>query len=302
MKNNKWVFVAALLTLLLGSAAFADTADEGTVRTYASVRAVVSVAEGPPPDTNRPRPEGYFQLAGAVFNELCGEVLAAFNEAGRYDGGDGTRWLLDNSHQIDFASLDPKAPPGTQYVFPDLEYVRVDIDADGADEHVYRLNSVLRSQWIQRLMIVPDELQQQSKLLVPYSEECERVDPRADCAATTTAIRYALMAPVPQRLANEWQFTRNSPWMWVTRDDASREQIYVSRNQSKRNIGDDSSANWSLYKVASGVVAVGAPLFFDFAPPELMVFVPSKRMAGNLRCILMPKVWHEPKVKQEEEP
>jgi hypothetical protein len=40
---------------------------------------------------------------------------------------------------------------------------------------------------------------------------------------------------------------------------------------------------------------------YQFAPLELLVFVPSQRMAGNLRCILMPKVWHKLREKQEEE-
>jgi hypothetical protein len=167
---------------------------------------------------------------------------------------------------------------------------------------VYRLNRVVRSQWIQRLMIVPDELQKQPQLLAPYSEQCEKMEPRADCAAPYTAIRYALMATVPERLANEWPFTQQGPWAWLTHDDASQALIYASRNQLNRNIGDASSANWSLYRVASGVVAVAAPLFFDFAAPELLVFVPSKRDAGNLRCILMPKVWHKPAEQPVEEP
>ncbi|MET0533335.1 MAG: hypothetical protein ABW171_03840 [Steroidobacter sp.] len=268
--------------------------------TYASIRTDVTVQPGPPPNTDQPRPRDYFQLAGAAQPQLCGEVLEAFNEPGRYDGGDGTRWMLDSPRQIDFASLDPKHPPGTQYVFPDLEYVRVDLDTDGVDEHVYRLNSVLHSQWIQQLMIVPDELQQHPELLTRHADECKRIDPRGGCSSITSMITHALSASVPDKLASEWMFTRQSPWSWATDDEVSRELIYASRNQLRRNVGGGSSANWSLYKIKSGVVAVGAPLFFDFAPPELLVFIPSRTRPGDLQCVLMPRVWHERRVETSE--
>lgn len=296
MKNE--LMFAASVALLTGVLARAESVQpasgqEDKPPTYASIRTEVTIEAGPAPNIDRPRPQDYFQLAGAARPQLCAEVLEAFNEPGRFaDSGDGMRWLLDNSHQIDFASLNPDSPPGTQYVFPDLEYARVDIDADGADEHVYRLNSVLHSNWIQKIMIVPDELQQHPELMTKHAEECQRIDPRAGCSSVDTMIRFAVRATVPKRLANEWQFTRQGPW-WATGDAASSELIYATRNQLRRNIGSSSNAYWSLYKVKSGVVAVGAPLFFDFAPPELLVFVPSRERPGDLQCVLMPRAWHK---------
>lgn len=96
-------------------------------------------------------------------------------------------------------------------------------------------------------------------------------------------------------------FSKQGALSLVTRDEASRQLIYVSRNQARRNVATESNAYLSLYSLPSAVVAVAAPIF-DFAPPELLVFVPSRRMAGNLRCILMPRVWHKPREKQEEKP
>jgi hypothetical protein len=44
------------------------------------VRVETSVKAGPPPATDRPRPENFFQLAGAADKKLCGEVPDAFNQ------------------------------------------------------------------------------------------------------------------------------------------------------------------------------------------------------------------------------
>lgn len=287
----------------LALVAFSAGAQEQSAKlpTYASVRVETSVKAGPPPSAERPRPENYFQLAGAADEKLCGEVLDAFNQPGSYIGQDGARWLLDNPRQIPFASLDPKAAPGAQYVFPDLEYARVDVNADGDDEHVYRLNRVVHSMWIQRLMIVPDELQRHPELLASHSQRCKKIAPRADCESARTSIVYAAMAGVPERPENEWMFSKQGALNLVTRDEASRQLIYVSRNQARRNVPTESDAYLSLYSLPSAVVAVAVPIF-DFAPPELLVFVPSQRMVGNLHCILMPKAWHKPREKQEEEP
>jgi hypothetical protein len=258
---------------------------------YASVRVEVRVKAGPPLPTDRPRGENFFQLAGAADAKLCGEVLDAFNEPGRFSGQDGARWLLDNSRQIPFASLDPQAAPATQYVFPDIEHARVDVNADGDDEHVYRLNSVVRSMWIQDLMIVPDELQRHPELLASYSELCKKTEPREDCESAGTSIRYAVMAQVPERLPNEWMFTKQGALNQATRDAASRQLIFVSRNQARRNVARASNAYWSLYSLPSAVVAVAAPIF-DFAPPELLVFKPDEQRIGVLQCVVMPVAWH----------
>lgn len=260
--------------------------------TYASVRVDVSVKAGPPPSKDGPRPANYFQLAGAADKKLCGEVLDAFNQPGSFSGDDGTRWLLDNPRQIPFASLDPQAAPGTQYVFPDLEYARVDVNGDGAGEHVYRLNRVVHSMWIQRLMIVPDELQRHPELLASHVERCKKMEPRADCESARTSIVYAAMAGVPERLANEWMFSKQGALNQVAADEASRRLIYVSRNQARRNVATESDAYWSLYSLPSAVVAVAAPIF-DFAPPELLVFTPDQHRGGVLRCVVMPAAWHK---------
>lgn len=272
MKNQLRAAIATLGSLLFGSTSLGE--DAGT---YASVRTEVSVELGQSPATDLPRPANYFQLAGAADPQLCDDVLKAFNEPGRFHGEDTNRWLLDNSRHIDFASLNPQAAPGTQYVFPDLEYARIDVDGDGNDEHVYRSNNVLGSQWVQRLMIVPDQLQQES-------------------------IVSAMRARVPDRLANEWMFTKNSVLSWVTSDKASHELIYISRNQLRRNLGDTSSTYWALYEVSSRVLAVAAPPPFSFAPPEFLVFVPSKERNGDLKCVLMPRAWRRPEAAAESEP
>lgn len=276
-------FIAAVATAASG---------ESGLPTYASVRAEANVKRGPPPAKDRKRPENFFQLAGAADARLCGDVLKAFNERGRYSGEDGTRWLLDNSHQIDFSSIDSRATPGTQYVFPDVEHASVDVDADGKAEHVYRLNSVLHSLWIQRLMIVSDDLQRQPELLAAQAERCKRIEPRADCDSVHTMIRYAVAARVPERPADEWLFSKQNVLSWVTADEASERLIFIDRNQAKRNLPSQSDAYWSLYALAAGVVAVAAPLH-DFAPPELLVFAPSQQRVGTLQCILMPVAWHK---------
>jgi hypothetical protein len=277
----------------LGLASAATAASgEAAPPTYASVRVEVSVKQGPPPAKDRRRPENFFQLAGAADAKLCGDVLKAFNEPGRYSGEDGTRWLLDNSHQIDFSSIDPQAKPGTQYVFPDLEHASVDVDADGKAEHVYRLNSVVHSMWIQRLMIVPDELQRHPELLASHVERCKEMEPRADCESASTSIRYAVMAGVPERLKNEWMFSKQGALNQVTRDQASRQLIYVSRNQARRNVAMESNAYLSLYSLPTAVVVVAAPIF-EFAPPELLVFTPHEHRIGVLQCVVMPVAWHK---------
>jgi hypothetical protein len=282
------------LATLAASVAFSAGAHEEPAKlpTYASVRVETSVKAGPPPATDRPRPEDYFQLAGAADKKLCGEVLDAFNQPGGYSGQDGARWLLDNSRQIPFASMDTQAAPGAQYVFPDLEYALVDVNADGDDEHVYRLNRVVHSMWIQRLMIVPDELRRHPELLASHSERCKKVEPRADCESASTSISYAVMARVPERLANEWMFTKQGVLSWATGDEASEQLIFVNRNQARRNIASESDAYWSLYLLPSAVVAVAAPIL-DFAPPELLVFTPDEHRIGVLQCVVMPVAWHK---------
>lgn len=265
---------------------------------YADVRTDVEVKNIEKIEWQSPRPENFYQLAGARDHQLCGKVLAAFNERGQYSGeGDRVRWLLDNSHQVEFQRL-PSAvpyydrPDSALYVFPGLEYARVDIDGDGDDEHVYRLNAVLSSQWHQRLMIVPDELQSHPELLAAPTELCQKGKPREGCDHPTTRIRHAVTARAPDRLPNEWAFTSRNIWSATTRDADSRRLIYRSRNQMQRNIGSASSAYWSLYALDGAVVAVAAPIH-AFAPPELLVFVPDQHVTGSLQCVLMPVAWPE---------
>jgi len=292
--SGKYLVVVSWMAVLQAACAVAQSVPpaETPLPTYATVRSDVTVKKSAALSTEAPRPAGFFQLAGAVDQRLCRGVVAALNEGGRYHGGDSTRWLLDSSHQIEFNSLDPKSAAGTQYVFPDLEYTHVDIDADGSEEHVYRLNSVLSSQWSQRLMIVPEELQAHPELLTSHAQRCTQVDPTAGCDTVATKIRYALTARVPDRLANEWQFTRVGILYWTTADVASNSLIFISRNQARRNVGSSSGAYWSLYKIESAVVAVAAP-FEQFAPPELLVFSPSRARNGILQCVVMPVAWPE---------
>lgn len=277
---------AVIALVLCCSGAFA----EDVVPTYGAIRTEVIVQKLAADPRNKPRSPGFFQLAGAGSPELCAKVLEAFNEPGRYDGSDSARWLLDNSHQIDFRSLN--AAPASQYNFPDLEYVSVDIDADGSAEHVYRLNSVLSSRELQRLMIVGVPLQSHPELLSSHAKRCTEVEAAAECGSVNTMIRYALTARVPDRLAEEWAFTKQGIWNWTTSDAASRSSIFVDRRRMRRNIGSDSAAYWSLYRIEGAVVAVAAPIL-DFAPPELAVFAPGKERVGALQCLLMPVAWHK---------
>lgn len=294
MKRTVSLVTLAVLAVCSGAHAQVAPSSEQPAKlpTYASVRVEVSVKAGPPPSRDRPRPKNYFQLAGAADEKLCGEVLDAFNQPGGFSGQDGARWLLDNPRQIPFASLDPQAAPGTQYFFPDLEYASADINGDGHDEHIYRLNSVVHSMWIQRLMIVPDELQRHPELLASHVERCKKMEPREDCESPSASIRYAAMAGVPEKPANEWMFSKQGALNWVTGDEASRQLIHVSRNGLRRNVATQSSAYLSLYSLPSAVVAVAAPIF-EFAPPELLVFTPSPQHIGVLQCVVMPVAWHK---------
>lgn len=284
--------LAWFVLTLSAAAAFGQ---DGPTPTYSDIRQEVEVRPLPQDPRGRPRAPNFFQLAGAGNERLCKEVLNVFNEPGRYAGEeDGARWLLDNSRQIEFRSLRaPSAAEGAAVsVFLGLEYVNVDIDADGDDEHVYRLTSVLSSRQHQRLMIVEEQLQSRPELLGNYAKRCTQVDPSADCDSINTKIRYALSARVPDRLAEEWVFTRQSIWNWTTRDAESRRLIFVERNRAGRNVGSDTDAYWSLYQIDGTVLAVAAPIL-DFAPPELLVFAPEPRRAGALQCVLMPVAWHK---------
>ena len=286
------LFASVGCSLTLGAAA--AFGQDGPMPNYAAIRQEVEVRPLPEDPRSRPRAPNFFQLAGAGNEQLCDGVLKAFNEPGRYAGEEGARWLLDNSHEIEFQSLRaPGAAEGaTVSVVLGLEYVNVDIDADGNDEHVYRLERVLSSQQHQRLMIVGEQLQSRPELLSSHAKRCAQVDPSAGCDSINTKIRYALTARVPERLESEWTFTRQSIWNWTTRDAESRRLIFIGRNQARRNVGSDTGAYWSLYRIEGTVLAVAAPIL-DFAPPELLVFVPEQRRAGALQCVLMPVAWHD---------
>lgn len=289
------VTLSALIALVCSSGAADDALGEDTLPTYASVRTEVTVQRLAEKPYGKPRPAKFFQLAGAGNRELCEKVLDVFNEPGRFDGYD-PRWLLDNSHQIDFRSLNaPQGEAGatdTQYNFPDLEYVSVDMDADGSAEHVYRLNSISSSREYQNLMIVDVPLQSRPELLSRYAKRCTEIEASAECGQINTMIRYALRARVPDRLAEEWAFTREGIWNWTTMDAQSQRQISPERNRAGRNVAGDSDAYWSLYRIDSAVVAVAAPNL-DYAPPELAVFVPGRQRNAGLQCVLMPVAWHK---------
>lgn len=293
------------LALLVGhhaSLVCAQVADNPTppvaLPRYSDVRLAVSVKNAAEISWHAPRPAGFYQLAGARDQQLCGQALEAFNEPGKYRGEDTTRWLLDNSRQVEFRRL-PSAnpyyerPASAIYVFPGLEYARVDINADGADEHVYRLNGVRSSQWYQRLMIVPDELQVHPELLTEHAERCEKLDPSAGCDFISTKILFALTARVPDRLPNEWAFTREDA-LYRSTEDARSEQLIdrPADGAPRRNVGYSTGVYWSLYRLDTAVVAVSAPIQV-FAPPELLVFAPSRQRNGILQCVIMPVAWHD---------
>ncbi|MBM0107772.1 hypothetical protein JM946_23755 [Steroidobacter sp. S1-65] len=261
--------------------------------TYAAIRQEVEVLPLSEDPRVKPRAASFFQLAGAADEQLCNEVLQTFNEPGRYSGDNGARWLLNNSQEIELRSMSAQgaAEGAAVSVFLGLDYVNVDIDADGNDEHVYRLTSVLSSQEHQRLMIVGEQLQRRPELLNGQARRCSQIDPSGSCDSINTMIRYALTARTPDRIAGEWAFTRQDIWRSTTADRDSRRLIFIGRNQPKRNIGSATGAYWSLYRIRSRVLAVAAPNQ-DFAPPELMVFAPEQRRNGILQCVLMPVAWH----------
>jgi hypothetical protein len=274
------------------------------VPTYADIRSEVVVQR----TSNRyffqePRPANYFQLAGAADPELCAATLTAFNEPGvvafshasmghfphfekRHDS---VRWLLENSRHVKFESL---VPDRESYSFPGLDYASIDLDGDDKPEHLYRRNSVLSSNFIQDLMIVAEPLQDRLELLKNnYEAECRRITPDNTCDAMTTLISYAMKAS-PVRLPDEWDFDR-SPISRALEDPASSALIQVrvdNRYKRVRNVGGGENY-WSAYRIGSRVVVVSAPIL-DFAPPELLVFLPKKDRAGDLKCILMPIAWH----------
>lgn len=281
----------------------APSANGTDVLTYADIRREVVVQR----TSNRyffqePRPANYFQLAGAADPELCAATLAAFNEPGvvTYNHSsmhfphfekrhDSVRWLLENSRHVAFESL---IRDRESYSFSGLDYASIDIDGDERPEHLYRRNSVLGSNYIQNLMIVAEPLQDRLELLkTNYEAECRRITPDNTCDAMTTLISYA-MNNSPVRLPDEWDFDR-SPVSRALLDPASRALIQVrvdNRYKRVRNVGG-SNDYWSAYRIGSRVVVVSAPIL-DFAPPELLVFLPKKDRAGDLQCILMPIAWH----------
>ena len=309
MRKTGLQIVTALLLVACNSLAQepADlpTSASGTaVPTYAGIRREVVVHK----TSNRyffqqPRPANYFQLAGAADPELCAATLTAFNEPGGVASShtsigrfphlerfhDNVRWLLENSHHVEFESLEPDRE---SYSFSGLDYASIDLDGDERPEHLYRRNSILSSNYIQDLMIVAEPLQDRLELLKNnYEAECRRITPDNTCDAMTTLISYAINNS-PVRLPDEWDFDR-SPVSRALEDPASRALIQVrvdNRYKQVRNVGG-SNDYWSVYRIGSRVVVVSAPIL-DFAPPELLVFLPKKDRAGDLKCVLMPIAWH----------
>jgi uncharacterized protein len=229
---------------------------------YGDIRIEVPVRKAARVSTSAPRPANFYQLAGNAGGQACHDSLAVLNRPGTYSGDDVTRWLLDSPQQIEFRSLEAGAAP---YVFPGLEYASVDINTDGRAEHVYRLNSVLRGQRHQDLMVVPYPLQNPPELL---------------------------SARVPDQGPDEWAFTRNDIWAHITDDTLSQRLIFPhDPDRVERNVGLSNGVYWSLYQKYSSVIAVSAPIH-DFATPELLVFAPREQQSGVLLCVIMPVAWH----------
>ncbi|HEY0686078.1 MAG TPA: hypothetical protein VGD45_27290 [Steroidobacter sp.] len=291
MRKLHFSLLLASFGLPAGFGAPVAFAQEG-FPTYAALRREVTVQPLAEDPRSSQRPSNFFQLAGAANEKLCDEVLSAFNEPGRYEGDYSARWLLDNSRQIQFRSLSAATAEGAAVsVVTGLEYVNVDLDADGSDEHVYRLTGMLGSQEHQRLMIVGEQLQSRPELLSSHAKRCALIDPSARCDSINTMIRYALTARAPERLAEEWVFTKQNIWSRTTDDRDSRRLIFIDRNKAGRNLGSATGAYWSLYEIDATVLAVAAPIQ-DFAAPELLVFIPDKQRSGVLQCVLMPVAWH----------
>jgi uncharacterized protein YecT (DUF1311 family) len=257
---------------------------------YGDIRIEVPVSKAARVSTSTPRPANFYQLAGNAGGQGCRDSLEVLNRPGAYSGDDVTRWLLDSPDQVEFRSLQAGA---ATYAFPGLEYASVDVNGDGQAEHVYRLNSVLHSQWHQELMITPYSLQNHPERLAPYGQECLRVDPAAGCDSANTRIRFALRARAPDKLPDEWGFTRNDIWTHITDDTASQRLLFPhDRNRADRNVGLSNAVYWSLYEKRSSVIAVSAPIH-DFATPELLVFAPREKQSGVLLCVIMPVAWHK---------
>jgi uncharacterized protein YecT (DUF1311 family) len=257
---------------------------------YGDIRIEVPVRKAAQVSTSTPRPANFYQLAGNAGGQACHDSLAVLNRPGAYSGDDVARWLLDSPDQVEFRSLEAGA---ATYAFPGLEYASVDINSDGQAEHVYRLNSVLRSQWHQDLMVMPYPLQNHPERLAPYGRECLRIDPAAGCDSTNARIRFALTARASDKLSDEWVFSRNDIWSHITDDTASQRLLFPHDvNRIERNVGLSNAVYWSLYHKYSSVIAVSAPIH-DFATPELLVFAPREKQSGVLLCVIMPVAWHE---------
>lgn len=246
------------------------------------------------------RPANSYQLAGAANKELCDEVLAAFNEQGTYQGPDEMFWVLDNSKMIEWQSIEIKhSDLGEGYQQRSfgigLEYAAVDIDGDGDSEYVYRLGRVLSSHYFQSISIYDVKLQDSIEKLAPYTAVCEDVNPKVGCEKTVSKIVFAMSRGTP-RLKDEWGSTSIDMLGSATDDIRSRKLIFtLDGRRFVRNVPFVTNAYWNIYRVKKGAVAVVVS-DADFAPPEFLIFAPSKEHSGDLQCVIMPMAWNNSKV------
>jgi hypothetical protein len=243
--------------------------------------------------TINPRPKGFFQLAGAHNKKLCAEVLEAFNEPDPrlLDGGDDRKdlhfdwtsdWLSNNSRIVPFTEVEssaliaPRSYPNRKM----FECAMLDIDGDGREEHLYRQTTRLSSHIIQGVAIMDHTAD---------APPC-RSDTPWEAVSKYTA---SMLNPPVRNPPEEWFVTKSHPVDSVTSDKRSKEMITSPKDRNKiiRNVGNLYSLFWNFYRTSSGVVMVSIPEFNN-APPELLVFTPT-RDAVRLQCILMPVIWRK---------
>lgn len=242
---------------------------------------------------SKPRPENFFQSAGTKRGDICDAVLAALNLPGSSIGTNTADWLADGEARIRFSTLPgsktlPEVLGGRQ----EMEYVSVDLDGDGASEHIYRRTGFFSGLLYQQIMISDQSLHSDVNVLDQYMESCKKWrSSNADCDGQANLISFLMGEPPSKRLASEWSFTVNNPISFFTGDKASKQLIFPGGQRlGIRNVGTSSGVSWELYKTISGVVVVSFPLAV-FAPPEVLAFTPSRTGTGQLQCVFTPLTW-----------
>lgn len=276
-----------------------DSVEEVAPTSYASIRRNVQIKTESIRHRSMQsvRPANSYQLAGASNNELCLEILAAFNEQGTYQGPDSMFWALENSKAIEWLPIDVKRSDlGGGYLERSfglgVEYAVLDVDGDGSDEYVYRVGDIVSGRSFQSISIFDLSLQGADTLLSPYKKACEEINLAMNCGEISSQIIFAT-SPSVTRLKEEWVSTKSGLLDSAVGDEHSKKLIYPrSGSRAERNVGGGNSEYWNLYRVKSGLVAVLASTL-NYAPPEFLVFSPYKQRRGDLQCVIMPVIWNK---------